>query len=80
MKIEIDLKYKYIFIIKGFKKKFINILKLNLNVLDICILNDEVLKFKSEFFLIKIIDNFCFVYVWVWYRKILSVEFFFYYF
>lgn len=77
---KIDLKYKYIYIIKGFIKKFknINILKLNLNVLDI--LNDEVLYFKSEFFLIKIIDYFCFVYVWVWYRKILSVEFFFYYF
>lgn len=62
MKIEIDLKYKYIFIIKGFIKFFkIYILKLNLNVLDI--LNDEVLYFKSEFFLIKIIDYFCVVYV-----------------
>lgn len=62
MKIEIDLKYKYIFIIKGFIKFFkIYILKLNLNVFDI--LNDEVLYFKSEFFLIKIIDYFCVVYV-----------------
>lgn len=64
MKTETDLKYKYTLITKGFKKnKNINTLKSNLNVLDTCISNDEVLKFKSEFFLIKITDNSCSAYV-----------------
>lgn len=63
MKTETDLKYKYTLITKGLKKQPINTLKSNLNVLDTCISNDEVLKFKSEFFLIKITDNSCSAYV-----------------
>lgn len=61
MKTETDLKYKYTLITKGLKKTPINTLKSNLNVLDIS--NDEVLYFKSEFFLIKITDNSCSAYV-----------------
>lgn len=65
MKTETDLKYKYTLITKVFlkKKQNINTLKSNFNVLDTCISNDEVLKFKSEFFLIKITDNSCSAYV-----------------
>lgn len=63
MKTETDLKYKYTLITKGLKKTPINTLKSNLNVLDTCISNDEVLKFKSDFFLIKITDNSCSAYV-----------------
>lgn len=64
MKTETDLKYKYTHITKGSIKKppkNINTLKSNLNVLDIS--NDEVLYFKSEFFLIKTTDYSCSAYV-----------------
>lgn len=63
MKTETDLKYKYTHITKGSIKKTqnINTLKSNLNVLDIS--NDEVLYFKSEFFLIKTTDYSCSAYV-----------------
>lgn len=62
MKTETDLKYKYTLITKGsIKKQNINTLKSNLNVLDIS--NDEVLYFKSEFFLIKTTDYSCSAYV-----------------
>lgn len=62
MKTETDLKYKYTLIIKGsIKTPKTYTLKSNLNVLDIS--NDEVLYFKSEFFLIKTTDYSCAAYV-----------------
>lgn len=62
MKTETDLKYKYTLITKGsINPPKTYTLKSNLNVLDIS--NDEVLYFKSEFFLIKTTDYSCAAYV-----------------